>query len=194
MDIYECNQRYGISLKKLRRMEHDGALKLDKPKTPEYWRRVLSDIRKGKMSARSIALAYRYPEKLHTLASLTNFDRTVLDKHFRMADLPTEMPQLSDLSTVMVGVAEKNAIYTERFLMALTAIIPDRHVGYEFVAVRLLLTCENDHVIDLASKWVARALTNAMDLPRMKAWWHREQIAKGKYRRIYHRPKLAFDL
>lgn len=62
MDVHEIADRYNISLKKLRRMYKDGILKVGKSATPRHWQMVVSDIRKGKMSARSIALAYRWPK------------------------------------------------------------------------------------------------------------------------------------
>ncbi len=194
MDIYECHDRYRITLKKLSRMAHDGVLQIDGPKLPEFWRRVLLDIRKGKMTARSIALAYRFPEKLEKLAWLTPSDRRVIDKHFQLAEIPAELLNLPRLTTAVLGTAEKQAKYTEQLIEALRQIIPARHVTYEYVAVRLMLTCETDYQIHLMSINVAKALFRIRDLSNMKDWWHRQSDTPRKYRIIYHRPEARYDL
>lgn len=76
MNIHECHARYDIGMKKLRRMHRDGVLKLDK--TPSHWQRLVSDIQKGKLSVRSIILAYRFPAKLAAITLLTARDRAVV--------------------------------------------------------------------------------------------------------------------
>lgn len=69
MDIHDLNHRYGISMKKLRLMEQAGVLRVGKSQLPPYWQMVRSDLRQGKMSARSVALAYLYPDELEKIGS-----------------------------------------------------------------------------------------------------------------------------
>jgi len=194
MDIDECNRRFGIKLDKLRRMDRAGVLKLDPPKTPEYWRRAVSEIRKGKMTARSIALVFRYRERLEKFAHLTTSDRRVISQHFTAVEFPPGELELPSMTTAVYGAAEKHAVLTERLIEALHKIIPQHHVGYEYVAVRLMLTCQADHEINLMAERMSQALSKAKEDPTMQGWWHMESAPYGKRRTIYHRPESLFDL
>lgn len=193
MDIHECHDRYGITLKKLRRMQRDGILKIEKDKTPEYWRRVISDIAKGKMSARSIALAFRFPEKLDRISSLTRTQRLIIESHFKSVELPDFDRALRVRSTITVGMVEKHPMLSAEFIGTVQRIIPSRYVSYYYVAVRLYLACETDFHIDLMSKYMTRAFSSARDEPAMQGWWHREPGPYEKKHVIYHRPR-HYDL
>ncbi|MBO9581863.1 MAG: hypothetical protein J7498_13310 [Sphingobium sp.] len=196
MDIHEMNDRYGISMKKLRRMYQDGILKIGKSATPKYWQMVISDIRKGKMSARSIALAYRSPKQLEELARLTPRDRNILREHFKLAGLPHTNLDLEDHSFLApCGAAENNPRYLADFIEGLKKVIPAQNVFYEFVAVRwLLLKCNQDVDIYNTADFLPKALFYARADPSFKEWWHKEPHLYGKYRIVYHRPQSRYDL
>lgn len=196
MDIHEIADCYGISLRKLRRMHKDGHLKVGKSATPKYWQMVVSDIRKGKMSARSIALAYRSPKRLEELARLTPRDRRILREHFELARLPFSNLDLDDNSYIApVGAADNEPRYLSDFIEALKKIIPDEDVCYEFIAVRWLLTkCDFDVTIANISDTLPKALFFAREDPSFSGWWRKEPHLYGKYRVIYHRPPVQYDL
>ena len=193
MDIHGCRAKYKISLKKLREMEKDGVLNVEKTETPDFWLQTVADIRKGRMSARSVALVYRWPEKIEALMSLTPSDRKVIEDHFRLVSLPSNDPPLSNMAGPTYGAAAKYPPLLKIFIERVQTIIPERDVTYRYLAVRLLLTCENESEISSVSDSIIRAFSNAKGDPGMKGWWHPEP---GPYRRnltAYHRPR-RYDL
>jgi len=194
MDVNEMNSRYGISKKKLIRMYNDGALKIGRSATPKYWQMTVSDIRKGKMSARSIALAYRSPEKLYALARLTPRDREILREHFKLAELPADSLNFGQRSCAIFGANENDIRFLNMFIEITNKMIPCRHVSYEFIAVRWLLSCPNDHNIDLYAANMRNALYFARQSADFEGWWHTEPCRYGKDRTIYHRPEARYDL
>lgn len=197
MDVYDLRNRYDISVKKLRRMERDGVLRTGKSLAPKYWQTTRTDIRKGKMCARSIALAYRYPDKLESFMLLTAADRRVIERHILSAEIPPFFPPVAStpsIPTIIWGADTKEEGFVGRFVSILQSIIPDRPVGYLFVAVRMLLMCEKDFQIDMAAKSIQRALLNARDDPAMQGWSYREPTGQGKFRTIFKRPTSFFDL
>lgn len=199
MDIYDMKLEFHISLKKLRRMEKAGVLRVGKSKMPKHWQMVRSDIKKGKMSARSIALAYRYPRELDKVMEMSSRQREVVRNHFLKADLPAVAPRAYD-GDLMVGVITAGASgneepYLNKFICQMHEIIPERPVDHNYVAVRILLAAPNEVDICNTSYFLRRALLNAKDSPTMKGWWHREPTGSRKgYRTIYHRPSFDFDL
>lgn len=193
MDIYECHDRYGITLKKLRLMHRDGVLRIEKEKTPEYWLKVVSDIKRARMSARSIALAFRYPQKLAKFHYLTRAHRRVLDTHFKSVELPADDLKLFVRPTAALGAVEKHPMLMAEFIEAVQKIIPSRDVSYYYVAVRLYLACETDFQMDLMSEYMTRAFSSVRDEPSMQGWWHSEPGAYGKNHAVYHKPR-HYDL
>jgi hypothetical protein len=193
MDIYECHDRYRITLKKLRHMHRDGVLKIEKDKTPEYWLRAISDIQKGKLSARSIALAALFPEKLDKIYHLTRQNRRILDSHFKSIKLTSKEVDLSLKFVAAVGAVEKHPILLADFIAAVQKLIPSHDVNYHYLAVRILLTCETDHQVSLMAEYMTRAFSSIRDESAMRGWWHTEPGAYGKNHTIYHRP-IRYDL
>jgi hypothetical protein len=177
-------------------MHKDGHLKVGKSATPKYWQMVVSDIRKGKMSARSIALAYRSPKRLEQLVRLTSRDRRILREHFELARLPIDNLDLEDNPYIApVGAAENEPRYVSNFIEALKKIIPDEDVYYEFIAVRWLLEkCDNDMNISNIAPVLPNALFFARENPTFSGWWRKAPHLYGKYRIVYRRPQIQCDL
>jgi hypothetical protein len=193
MDIYECRNRYRISLKKLRIMQRDRVLNVSRDKTPRYWLQAISDIQKGKLSARSIALGFRFPEKLENLHYLTGENRRVLKAHFRSVELPGNELDSSLSLAAPIGAVEKHPLLMSQFIEAVQKLIPPHDVDYYYLAVRILITCEFDFQISDIAEWMTRAFSSIRDEPAMKGWWHTEACAYGKNRTLYHRPR-HYDL
>lgn len=194
MDIYQCNERYGISLKKLRLMRSEGILKLEVDKTPKYWCQVIYDIKKGKMSARSIALAYRFSGYLDKITKLTLRDRHVISSHFLDVEFPPDDVKLNMRFVAPIGAIEKHQMLLDEFIRTIQEIIPDHDVSYYYVATRIIIfSCETDFQINLMSEDLARAFASARDEEAMRGWWYTEP---GKYDQdptVYHRPR-QYDL
>ncbi len=199
MDIYDINQQFDITLRKLRRMEKAGVLRTGKSQIPHHWQMVRSDIRKGKLSARSIVLAYRYPSELEKIMEISSGHRRVIQEHVLKAEMPDRFPPPIEsgpgISTIVLGAATDGGVWMSRFMPILKQHIPGRPVEYLYVAVRILLMCKNEWDIAGAAKYLCRALLKARDDPEMEGWWHREKTTvPNSYRTIYHRPDTAFDL
>jgi hypothetical protein len=199
MDIHDINLEFRISLKKLRRMEKAGVLRIGKSQLPKHWQMVRSDIKKGKMSARSIALAYRYPKELEKVTEITSRQRTTIKEHILAAALPLAVPSpvesVPSINVIICGAATDWGDYLERFIQILKTQIPEQDVGHHYVAVRILLMCKNEYGLHGAYEDLRSALLKAKDRPEMVGWWHREKIGEGsEHRTIYHRPKSNFDL
>lgn len=193
MDIYECRDRYRISLKKLRLMQRDRVLRVSPEKTPKYWLQTISDIQKGKLSARSIALAYRFPDKLENLHCLTGKNRQVLKTHFRLVELPgNELEARLSFGTPL-GAIEKHPYMMAQLANAVQSLMPAHDVDYYYLAVRILTPCEFDFQIDAMSEHLSRAFSSIRDEPAMQGWWHTEPSEYGKHRTLYHRPR-QYDL
>lgn len=192
MDIYECHDEFRISFKKLRLMQRRGVLNVSRDKTPKYWLQAISDIRKGKLSARSIALAFRFPEKLEKLHFLTSKNRRALHEHFRSIELPGNEPDTRLNVSAPLAVTEKHPWATAQFIDAVKDLIPAHDVDYYYLAVRLLIMCESDFQVDLMSGRMSNAFSSIRDEPAMQGWWHREPTSYGDHRIIYHRER--YDL
>lgn len=199
MDIHDINLEFGISLKKLRRMEKAGVLRVGKSQLAKHWQMVRSDIRKGKLSARSIALAYQFPKFVPSITDLSKRQRAVIGEHFAAADLPHNIPahdeSISSMGGLICGAATEGGHYLNRFIRLVQSIIPAKEVGYDYVAVRILLMAKNEYDIAGAHYWLRRALSKAKDRPEMAGWWRSENTGKRDERRtIYRRPETVFDL
>ena len=192
MNIFEIHTRFDISMKKLRRMQKEGVLNCSD--APDYWQRAKSDVRKGSMSARSVALASKFPERLEAMIDLTLAERKVVKRHFGLAQLPAEKLPLERLSTPVCGAAHGETRWMTRFIEEVQALIPDRPVSYLYLAVRLLLTCDTDFQMNLMTDDLLKAFTNARKEPSMRDWWHREPSGEGDYTIVYNRPQIAHDL
>ncbi|MDZ4314743.1 MAG: hypothetical protein U0989_08265 [Azonexus sp.] len=199
MDIHDIYLKYDISKQKLRRMEKGGVLRVGKSELPKHWQMVRTDIRKGKLSARSIALAYRLPKFVDSIIDLSSSQRSMIGKHFVAANLPENIPapdeDISSMAGLICGAATEGGHYLDRFIRLVQALIPNKEVGYDYVAVRILLMAKNEYDIDGAFHYLRRALLKAKDKPEMAGWWRSEKTggASGT-RTIYHRPKVDFDL
>ena len=199
MDIYDIHLEFGISLRKLRRMEKAGVFRVGKSQLPKHWQMVRSDIRKGKLSARSIALAYRFPKFVPAITELSSRQRAMIAEHLAAADLPHNIPapdeSIHSMGGLICGAATEGGHHLDQFIRILQSVIPDKEVGHHHVAVRILLMCANEYDIDGAYAYLHRALLKAKDRPEMAGWWHRLKTGERReHRTIYHRPKADFDL
>lgn len=194
MDIFECHDLYKISMKKLRQMLSDGILKLESEKTARYWRQTILDIKKGKMSARSIALAYRFPEYLEKLVELSLRDRRVIASHFDAVEFPIADIDLKMTFAAPIGAIEKNPVLLNEFIQKIQQIIPEQDVSYYYVAARLMLyTCKTDFQINLMSERLSRAFASAKEESSMQGWWFAKTGNNNQDLTVYHRPK-RYDL
>ncbi|MCL4673281.1 MAG: hypothetical protein KJZ64_10175 [Sphingomonadaceae bacterium] len=198
MDIHDINLEFGISLTKLRRMEKAGVLRVGKSQLPKHWQMVRSDIRKGKLSARSIALAYRFPKFVPSITDLSKRQRAVIEEHFASADLSRDVPEPVESTPAIATIvcsAATDGRFVDRFIQILQAQIPDKDVGHHYVAVRILLMCRNEFGMDIAYEYLRRALSKVKDRPEMAGWWRSEKAGERNERRtIYRRPDADFDL
>ncbi len=198
MDIHDISLAFDLSPKKLRRMETAGVLRVGKSRLARHWQMVRSDIKKGKLSSRSIALAYRYPRVVESIIDLSHRQRAMMAEHFAAADLPKDVPAPVESIPSIGGIAcsaAEGGQYLDRFILMVQALIPDNEVGHHYIAVRILLMCRNEYDIDGAYKHLRRALTKAKDKTEMTDWWRSEKTGgTSGTRTIYHRPKADFDL
>lgn len=199
MDIYDIRLTFDISLKKLRHMEKAGVLRVGKSQIPRHLQKVRSDIHKGKLSARSIALVYRYPNEIEKMMVLSARHRLLIEQHIQKAELPKIVPSPVEsrpgISTIICGAATEGGIWLERFTEMLKLHIPEKSVEHAYIAVRIYLMCQNQYEINGASEYLNRAILKAKDSPVMEGWWHREKTGGPRgYRTIYHRPPIYFDL
>ena len=181
------NMRYGISLRKLRRIERDGQIKFKN--APDHWRRVVLDLRKRKMSARSIALAYLFPKKLEGMTDLTASDKKALREHFSAAGLPpSESPDDYYMQSVL-GAAANEPKFLEWLVSDLKKIIPAKPVPHAYIAVRLLLPCDTDDEVDRLYRNLPKAFRNVFRLTTLKNWRVKSPIGNGRYQLLYCRPE-----
>lgn len=199
MDIHDFNHRYRISMRKLRRMDKDRVLRKGKSLLPPYWQMVRNDIHKGKLSARSIVLAYRFPNELEKIGEISRKQRSMIADCILKADLPkTPPPPASDgnmICLIVFCAATGEDGYLEKFIEILKPHIPEKSVDYYYLALRILLMCETQWQIDDASKNLRLALLKARADPAMQGWWHKEEsVDSADYSIVYHRPEEPFDL
>jgi hypothetical protein len=193
MDITDLHNRYDISVRKLKRMASDGVLRLGKSSASLSWQRLRSDVKKGNMSARSVALAYRFPDKLNAYLDPTHADLRVISAHFALAELPADNLDLKPMFGLVKSATESEQILS-LFITFLKRTIPTHDVTYLYVAVRMMLSCETEPEIEQVDKYIRKALAVALVHPRMLGWSHREAGRYGKHRIIYHRPPKQYDL
>jgi hypothetical protein len=174
-------------------MRRDGVLKVEQDKTRKYWIQAAADVRKGKLSARSAALIFRFPDKLERIHHVTWKNRRFIDAHFRSIGLPgNELDEMIG-HAAPVGAVEKHALYLAKFIEAVQKLIPAHDVDYHYLAVRILIAYETDFQMDLAAEYMTRAFSSIRDEPAMRGWWHLEPDKYDKHRTVYHRPR-QYDL
>lgn len=192
MTLLEMNTRYRISMRKLRWMNKEGVLKCEN--APDYWQRAVQNVRDGKLSVRSIALAYKFPDHLEALMTLTPSNRKTLRQHFKAVELPTENLPKESVAIPVCGAANGDARYMAILISQVQALILDRPVTYAYLGTRLLLSCDTAHQINLMYDELAGAFTNLRKEPLMNGWWRKEPDGKGDYLIVYQRPATALDL
>jgi hypothetical protein len=198
MDVYELAQKYDLTVRKAKRMEKDGVLRTGKSTLPIHWRRTRESIPKGKMSALAIALAYRFPDKLESIMTLTaageKFIERNIQKYLNRSLIKNQHPLQKCLHGWALDMIE-NSTDGINFIEILEYVIPDFSVDYHYIAVNMLLMCDNEMPMVYFNKSIRPALLTSIEHPSMEGWWHREHVSKGKYRIIYHRPETRiYDL
>lgn len=119
--------------------------------------------------------------------------------HLLEADLPQTKPLPIEfeghISTIVCGAATNGGSWLGRFISILKSQIAEKPVGYLYVAVRILLMCENQWSVKNAAEFLPRAFAKARDDPAMEGWWHKQALEKPKkFSIIFHRPQEPLDL
>jgi hypothetical protein len=199
MDIHDISLAFDISPKKLRRMEKAGVLRVGKSQLKKHWQMVRTDIRKGKLSARSITLAYRFPKVVESIIDLSSRQRSMIAEHLAAAELPHDVPEpfesIPTIGAIICLSVTKGGEFMDRFIRMLQSVVPDKEVGHHYIAVRILLMCKSEFDIDFGYENLRKAMLKAKDRPEMAGWWRSEKTGERRERRtIYYRPKPGYDL
>lgn len=191
MNIHEMSEKYAISVRKLRRLEKDGHLRVDSTETA-----IVSEMRSYLNKGNPL------PAK-HLLALFeTPSIRLELGKQSPKAD--KELAALGDaksqaapysLVAEIPGAAE-NVDESRDFLMQwLSRVLADhkKPVNHSWVAVRLLINCP-ENMRSQISPLIPKALLNIRKRREFVLHWRTEWIA-GKNLTIYQCPApISLDL
>lgn len=188
MNIYEFCEKYRISLRKARKMDKAGVLRLDAGES-EHGAEIRLQLRKGQPLTVAqliyiieepaiISELWPYDEKAkNQLAALGNVNDEAAPRE--VAAYITEAARGDEEAVGVVMDWAKEAIGPE----------PTNHHG---LAVRLLMGIPaNIRGYDVPS--IRRALLNCRKSPDFKGWW---RVEKRGSRRVtlYQRPEMTFDL
>jgi hypothetical protein len=181
--------KYTISIRKLRRLERDGHLRVDNTESA-----VVSEMRsylnKGNpLPAKHLLTLYETP-----------LIRMELGKQIPKAD--AELAALGDarsgaapyeLVASIPDAAEKDPVSIFNLTAWLMRSIPAQPVNHAWIAVRLLINCPESLRTQIAPL-IPRAMLYCRGVPEFAAWW-RVENASGKNSTIYQRPaSISLDL
>lgn len=189
MNIHEMAEKYAISVRKLRRLEKDGHLRVDSTETA-----IVSEMRSYLNKGNPL------PAK-HLLALFeTPAIRLELGKQSPKAD--KELTALGDaksqaapysLVAEIPGAAEDSDESREFLMQWLARVLPEHGVNHSWVAVRLLLNCP-ENMRSQISPLIPKALLNIRKRKEFALYWRTEWIA-GKNLTIYQCPvPISLDL
>jgi hypothetical protein len=178
-------------------MERDGVVKFGKSLMPSHWQKVFRDMRKGRMTALSIALAVKYPQRLNEFSiysSVTDNDQRTLRNSIESCDLRETFVASESLATPMCGSSINEVKYIKKIVCYLKSILPEYPVTHHYIAVRMLLSCPNENLMVQMAKDISRGFYHVRSYEGMTGWWHSVPDKKGKNATFYSRPKLEYDL
>lgn len=184
MNIHEMAEKYAISVRKLRRLEKDGHLRVDSTETA-----IVSEMRsylnKGNpLPAKHLLALFETP------AIRLELGKQSIKADKELAALGDAKSQAAPYSLVaeIPGAAE-DSDDSRRAIMDWLCRVLVAHPGavnHSWVAVRLLLNCPENMRSQIAPL-IPRALLNIRKRVSFASWWRTEWIA-GKNLTIYQRP------
>lgn len=184
--IHEISREFGVSLKKLRKMERRGILNCDaeNPATAA----ILYTFRTGNRLTVSQALALlEAPALIETLGNKADKARR------QLAELGNVQPAPADVAAELPGAAAGDLDSVRRVLeWCKGAIPPAGEVSHHYLAVRLLMAVPAN-LRQYEEKRLPRVLLNVRRQDDFAGWW---RVAPKGSRGItlYARPGAGFDL
>lgn len=192
MTLYEFCEKYHISLRKARRMDKDGVLRLNREENE-----AAAEMR--------LYLSRGQTLPAHHLMNLVEEPSLLLDLG-RYAEKAEQ--QVSELGDVKNGAAPKevtayvweaaspgsdaHAQGVDILIQWMKGIISAKPVPHSYIAVRLLLGIPAS-IRKFEIRRIPRAMLNCRQHPDFKDWW-RVVTTRARTMTLYQRPETVFDL
>lgn len=188
MNIYEISEKFGVSMRALRKLEKGKVLKLD-PVNPMV-DKIIYMLSKGKLlPVDALAFLVENPDTLIELGNRAG------EAEYQVSSLGNVQQDIAppDVSAEIEMAAKGDDNAVEKLATWLQRVIPsDCAVGHHFVAVRLLLSVPSGSRPYAYSR-LPRALLNVRRHPGFAGWSSYTTESGSKVSR-YHRPADDFDL
>ena len=185
MDIHQISETSGVSIRKLRKLDKMGVLKLDKEN--EDLSKIRFYISKGQ-SIPALQLLYlvENPDDIFELGNAAGEAQSQVDA---LAIGEDSAAPVDVCSVIDLAAARDRPDEVERLCDWLLGILPADPVPYSFIAVRVLLGASLSTRALIAAR-LPKALLNVRALPRFAAGSKVIKI-KGRNATLYQKP---FDL
>lgn len=169
MNIFELSQRANISVRKLRQLQHLGALhpsiSLDKPK--DNLAAMASYLRKGQPLTVEMLVTLQRDARL--LSRLPEAGKA----QFKALGKVSENAMPASAMVDIRGAAISDPDCLGRFAEWMKRTIPRHGCSYHYLGVRAMLNCPADDW-KATYRLLARAILNARALPAMSGWSTRD--------------------
>lgn len=188
MNIYEISEKFGVSMRALRKLEKGKVLKLD-PVDPMVDKIVYLLSKSQRLPVDALAHLIENPDVLLELG------RHAGEAEYQISSLGNVQRDIAppDVSAEIEMSAKGDDSAVEKLVAWLQTVIPtDCAVGHHFLAVRLLLSVPSG-ARPYAYSRLPRALLNVRRHPGFAGW--SSYTTEGRHKLSqYHRPAENFDL
>ncbi len=185
MNIFECAEKYRISLKKLRLMERDGILRLDQSASATD--PIRACLTKG--NPLPVSMLVQLVEEPSLLLELGRHTRAA-ESQVSALGKPQKEPAIKAAAAAVSDAAKNDPEAVAVLCDWLRSIIPARPVGHSYIAARLLLGIP-PAIRKFEGPRIGRALLNCRNSPGLAGWW---TVKPGASQNSTVYQKLALDL
>jgi hypothetical protein len=188
MNIYEFCEKFRISLRKARKMDKAGVLRLDSGES-EHGAEIRQQLRKGQPL--TVAHFLYIIEEPTILSELCPYDEKAKNQLAALGDVNDEAAP-REVAAYITDAARGDDEAIGILVGWLKGKIPAEAVTHHWVAIRLLMgLAANIRGYDVPR--IQRALLNCRKSPDFTGWWRVETI-RSRQVTFYQRSEIAFDL
>ena len=188
MNIYEFCETFSISMKKARRMEKEGVLRLDERENPS-----IAEIRRQLSKGQPLTVAQftALADDPSILKDLGRYEREA--KKQLLALGPAKECAAPLEIAAMISEASRGHDEALAVIIAwLKEIIPSYPVVHQWIGTRLLIALPTN-IRKFDAPRVPQALAHCRKHPDFAGWWRVETV-RNRPVSIYQRPEPEFDL
>lgn len=188
MNIYEFSEKFRISLRKARKMDKAGVLRLDSGES-EHGAEIRLQLRKGQPL--TVAQLLYIIEDPAIMSELWPYDEKAKNQLAALGNVNDEAAP-REVAAHITEAARGDDEAIGVLIGGMKEIIPIEPVPHHWIAVRLLMGLPSN-IRGYDVPLIRRALLNCRKHTDFERWWCVENIRSRRVT-LYRRPEIRFDL